>query len=241
MLEVKNIIKKFGKVTVLKGISFKIEKGDIIGIIGPSGCGKSTFLRALNLLEIPTSGEIIFNNENIIHNKNHSVIRRKIGMVFQQFNLFEQMSVLDNIILAPVKLKIYTKEEAILKARKLLKEIDMAEYENFYPKELSGGQQQRVAIIRTLIMNPEVILFDEPTSSLDPEMIGEVIKLMRSIASKGITMVIVSHEMRFIKNFVTKVVFMDEGKFIEVGKPEEIFNNPKDLRLKQFLKDVDNV
>lgn len=241
MLEVKNIIKKFGKVTVLKGISFKIEKGDIIGIIGPSGCGKSTFLRALNLLEIPTSGEIIFNNENIIHNKNHSVIRRKIGMVFQQFNLFEQMSVLDNIILAPVKLKIYTKEEAILKARKLLKEIDMAEYENFYPKELSGGQQQRVAIIRTLIMNPEVILFDEPTSALDPEMIGEVIKLMRSIASKGITMVIVSHEMRFIKNFVTKVVFMDEGKFIEVGKPEEIFNNPKDLRLKQFLKDVDNV
>lgn len=241
MLEVKNIIKKFGKVTVLKGISFKIEKGDIIGIIGPSGCGKSTFLRALNLLEIPTSGEIIFNNENIIHNKNHSVIRRKIGMVFQQFNLFEQMSVLDNIILAPVKLKIYTKEEAILKARKLLKEIDMAEYENFYPKELSGGQQQRVAIIRTLIMNPEVILFDEPTSALDPEMIGEVIKLMRSIASKGITMVIVSHEMRFIKNFVTKVVFMDEGKFIEEGKPEEIFNNPKDLRLKQFLKDVDNV
>lgn len=235
MLEVKNLEKAFGKKKVLKGINFKIDKGDVIGIIGPSGCGKSTLLRCINLLEIPTSGTIIFEGNNINYHHNLEYIRKKIGMVFQSFNLFNNMTVIENIILAPTKLGILTKEEAIKKANKLLKKINLLDKKDFYPEELSGGQKQRIAIVRALLMEPDLMLFDEPTSALDPEMIGEVTDLMREIALGGMTMIVVSHEMNFIENFTTKVLFMDEGKIIEENTPEELFNNPKDKRLKEFL------
>lgn len=235
MLEVKNLEKTFGKKKVLKGINFKIDKGDVIGIIGPSGCGKSTLLRCINLLEIPTSGTIIFEGNNINYHHNLESIRKKIGMVFQSFNLFNNMTVIENIILAPTKLGILTKEEANKKANKLLKKINLLDKKDFYPEELSGGQKQRIAIVRALLMEPDLMLFDEPTSALDPEMIGEVTDLMREIALGGMTMIVVSHEMNFIKNFTTKVLFMDEGKIIEENTPEELFNNPKDKRLKEFL------
>lgn len=235
MLEVKNLEKAFGKKKVLKGINFKIDKGDVIGIIGPSGCGKSTLLRCINLLEIPTSGTIIFEGNNINYHHNLESIRKKIGMVFQSFNLFNNMTVIENIILAPTKLGILTKEEAIKKANKLLKKINLLDKKDFYPEELSGGQKQRIAIVRALLMEPDLMLFDEPTSALDPEMIGEVTDLMREIALGGMTMIVVSHEMNFIENFTTKVLFMDEGKIIEENIPEELFNNPKDKRLKEFL------
>lgn len=235
MLEVKNLEKTFGKKKVLKGINFKIDKGDVIGIIGPSGCGKSTLLRCINLLEIPTSGTIIFEGNNINYHHNLESIRKKIGMVFQSFNLFNNMTVIENIILAPTKLGILTKEEAIKKANKLLKKINLLDKKDFYPEELSGGQKQRIAIVRALLMEPDLMLFDEPTSALDPEMIGEVTDLMREIALGGMTMIVVSHEMNFIKNFTTKVLFMDEGKIIEENTPEELFSNPKDKRLKEFL------
>lgn len=235
MLEVKNLEKAFGKKKVLKDINFKIDKGDVIGIIGPSGCGKSTLLRCINLLEIPTSGTIIFEGNNINYYHNLESIRKKIGMVFQSFNLFNNMTVIENIILAPTKLGILTKEEAIKKANKLLKKINLLDKKDFYPEELSGGQKQRIAIVRALLMEPDLMLFDEPTSALDPEMIGEVTDLMREIALGGMTMIVVSHEMNFIENFTTKVLFMDEGKIIEENTPEELFNNPKDKRLKEFL------
>ena len=241
MLEIKKITKNFGKKKVLKGISLNIEAGDIIGIIGPSGCGKSTFLRCINMLEIPTTGKIILDGQDITNIKDLSLIRRKIGMVFQQFNLFEYMTVLDNIILAPTKLKILTEEEAKKKAMKLLKEIDLDDKANYFPRELSGGQKQRVAIVRTLIMNPELILFDEPTSALDPEMIGEVTNLMRKLKNNGITMVVVSHEMNFIKNFAKKIVFMNDGKIIEEGTSEEIFKNPKSKIIKDFLSKTNEI
>ena len=235
MLEVKNLEKAFGKKKVLKDINFKIDKGDVIGIIGPSGCGKSTLLRCINLLEIPTSGTIIFEGNNINYHHNLESIRKKIGMVFQSFNLFNNMTVIENIILAPTKLGILTKEEAIKKANKLLKKINLLDKKDFYPEELSGGQKQRIAIVRALLMEPDLMLFDEPTSALDPEMIGEVTDLMREIALGGMTMIVVSHEMNFIENFTTKVLFMDEGKIIEENTPEELFTNPKDKRLKEFL------
>ena len=241
MLEIKNLKKNFSDKKVLKGISLKVEKGEIIGIIGPSGCGKSTFLRCINLLEKPTSGHIIFEGDDLIDNDNLEVIRRKIGMVFQQFNLFENMTVLDNIILAPVLLKVMTKEEATVEAKRLLKEIDLLDKASFYPSELSGGQKQRVAIIRTLIMKPEIILFDEPTSALDPEMIGEVTQLMRKIANDGMTMLIVSHEMNFIKNFCNRVIFMAEGVIHADGSSSDIFDNPKDEHLISFLSKIKNV
>ena len=241
MLEVKNLVKNFGKKKVLKGIDLKVDKGEIIGIIGPSGCGKSTFLRTINFLEVPTSGTITFENETINLNSNITGIRRKIGMVFQQFNLFENMTVLENIILSPIKLGLLTRKEAIKEATKLLKKIDLEDKKNYYPRELSGGQKQRIAIIRALIMKPELMLFDEPTSALDPEMIGEVTNLMREIAKDGMTMLVVSHEMNFIKNFSTRVIFIDEGKIIEDNTPEEVFNNPKDVRVKNFLSKVKNI
>lgn len=241
MLEVKNLVKNFGQKKVLKGINLKVDKGEIIGIIGPSGCGKSTFLRAINFLEVPTSGTITFENETINLNSNITAIRRKIGMVFQQFNLFENMTVLENIILSPVKLGLLTRKEAIKEATRLLKKIDLEDKKNYYPRELSGGQKQRIAIIRALIMKPELMLFDEPTSALDPEMIGEVTNLMREIAKDGMTMLVVSHEMNFIKNFSTRVIFMDEGKIIEDNTPEEVFNNPQDIRVKNFLSKVKNI
>ena len=240
MLEIKNLEKNFGEKRVLKGINLTVNKGDIIGIIGPSGCGKSTLLRCINLLEKPTSGEIIFEDKSIQNSKHILDIRRKIGMVFQQFNLFNHMTVLDNIILAPTLNKLMSKDEAIKNACTLLKKVDLLDIKNSYPNQISGGQKQRVAIIRTLMMNPEIILFDEPTSALDPEMIGEVTNLMKKLADDGMTMLIVSHELNFIKNFCTRVIYLDDGKIIEEGSSKEIFNNPKDKRLKNFLLKIDN-
>ena len=240
MLIIKDIKKSFGNKKVLKGISLEVKKGDIIGVIGPSGCGKSTLLRCINQLEKPDSGEIIFNDKNIINSKHISDVRKKIGMVFQQFNLFNHLTVLDNIKLAPVTNKLMSNDAAEKEAMRLLKEIDLGDIANSYPNQISGGQKQRVAIIRTLIMKPEIILFDEPTSALDPEMIGEVTNLMRKLANDGMTMIIVSHELNFIKNFCTRIVFMDDGKIIEEGKSNAIFDKPKDERLKSFLKKVNN-
>ena len=240
MLEVKNLKKSFGKKTVLKDINLQVKKGDIIGIIGPSGCGKSTLLRCINMLEIPTSGEVVLNGNNIVDDKSHTDTRRKIGMVFQQFNLFNHKTVLENITLAPILLGLMTEKKAIKEARKLLKEIDLEDLANLYPNQLSGGQKQRVAIVRTLIMNPDIILFDEPTSALDPEMIGEVTNLMRKLAKEGMTMLIVSHEMNFIKNFCTRVVFLSDGVVKEEGTSKDIFDNPKDEKLKIFLSKINN-
>ena len=240
MLEIKNLKKSFGKKKVLNGIDLKVKKGDVIGIIGPSGCGKSTLLRCINLLEKPDSGQVIFEGDDLCDNTSFHETRRKIGMVFQQFNLFNHMSVLDNIIFAPVKLNIMKKEDAIKEAKSLLKEIDLEDLENRYPSEISGGQKQRVAIIRTMIMKPDIILFDEPTSALDPEMIGEVTNLMRKIAKEGMTMLIVSHEMNFIKNFCNRVVFMSDGVIKEEGTSKEIFDKPKDEKLKAFLSKINN-
>jgi len=240
MLEIRNLEKNFGDKKVLKGINIKIDDGELVGIIGPSGCGKSTFLRCINFLETPTKGQIILDNDDLVDN-NMSLLRRKIGMVFQQFNLFENMTVLENISFAPVKLKLMSEKESKKKAKSYLKQINLLDKADFYPNELSGGQKQRVAIIRTLLMNPEIILFDEPTSALDPEMIGEVTNLMRDIAKKGMTMLIVSHELNFIKSFCTRVLFMDDGKIIEDGTCEEIFNHPKSEKLKNFLSKVRNI
>ena len=240
MLTIKNIKKSFGNKAVLKGISLNVNKGDVIGIIGPSGCGKSTLLRCINQLEIPDSGEVIYDKKNIVGSKHLLDVRKKIGMVFQQFNLFNHMTVLENITLAPVMNKIMKSDEAKKEALRLLKEIDLDDIANSYPNQISGGQKQRVAIIRTLIMKPEIILFDEPTSALDPEMIGEVTNLMRKLADNGMTMIIVSHELNFIKNFCTKVVFIDDGKIVEEGDSKLIFDNPKDERLKVFLEKVNN-
>lgn len=241
MLEIKNLKKSFGNKQVLKGINLNVNEGDIIGIIGPSGCGKSTLLRCINLLEKPTSGKIIYKSDDLTDNKNLTITRRKIGMVFQQFNLFNNMTVLENIILAPTLLGVMSKEGATKEALRLLSKIDLKDKANFYPSELSGGQKQRVAIVRTLIMKPEIILFDEPTSALDPEMIGEVTNLMRKIAEDGMTMIIVSHELNFIKNFCTKVIFMSEGHIIEEGTSKDIFENPKSDKLKSFLSKIKNI
>lgn len=241
MLEIKNIKKSFSKKRVLKGISLTVEKGDIIGIIGPSGCGKSTLLRTINYLAPPDDGSIVFEGNKIEAKSNLISIRRKIGMVFQQFNLFENMTILENIILSPVETRIMTRNEAIKEAKQFLKKIDLIDKKDFYPSQLSGGQKQRIAIIRSLMMKPELMLFDEPTSALDPEMIGEVTNLMREIANEGMTMIVVSHEMNFIKNFCTKVIFMEEGKILEEGTSNEIFNSPKCEALKNFLSKVENI
>jgi len=235
MLEIKNLKKKFGNNTVLKDIDLKIEKGDRLAIIGPSGCGKSTLLRCLNLLEVPNSGQIIFDNQDITKKDiDLSMVRRKMGMVFQQFNLFPHLTVLDNITLAPVKLGILTEKEAKKSALELLKTIDLGDKAKHYPNELSGGQKQRVAIVRTLVMNPEIILFDEPTSALDPEMVHEVLDLIMDLADKEITMLMVSHEMEFVKKFATKVLFLDEGKVSFFGTVKDAFNSNNE-RLKEFL------
>lgn len=237
MLEVKKLKKSFGKVNVLKGIDFKIEKGDRLAVIGPSGCGKSTLLRCLNLIEKPDSGDILFEGTNLMDgNVNLSNVRRKIGMVFQQFNLFNNLTVLDNIILAPVKLNIMSEDEAKKKAYKLLKKIDLYDKRDNYPESLSGGQKQRVAIVRSLIMDPDIILFDEPTSALDPEMVGEVLELIKQIALEGMTMVIVSHEMNFVKNCANKLLFIDEGQVSFYGSVEDGFNNKDNDRMREFLK-----
>ena len=237
MLEVKKLKKSFGKTQVLKDINFQINKGDKLAIIGPSGCGKSTLLRCLNLIEKPNSGEIIFENKNILDPKtNLSEVRKKIGMVFQSFNLFENLSVINNITLAPIKLNIMSEKESTIKAQELLKRIGLYDKKDNYPSELSGGQKQRVAIARSLIMNPDIILFDEPTSALDPEMVGEVLELIKKIADEGMTMIIVSHEMNFIKNCANKIMFIDEGQVSFFGSVNEAFKNKDNKRLNDFLK-----
>ena len=239
MIEARNLTKKYGEHTVLNGITETIQKGEKVVIIGPSGSGKSTFLRCLNLLEQPSSGEIWFEGMNITDKKiNINQVRRKMGMVFQQFNLFPHLTVKENIMLAPVKLKLLSKEEAEEKAAELLNRVGLFDKADVYPKKLSGGQKQRNAIARSLAMNPDVLLFDEPTSALDPEMVGEVLELMKELAEDGMTMVVVTHEMGFAREVATRVMFMDGGNIKEQNSPEEFFENPKDDRLKTFLSRV---
>lgn len=239
MIVTKNLKKSFHGNQVLKGIDEHIEKGEKVVIIGPSGSGKSTFLRCLNLLEEPTEGEIWFEGNNITDKKTDiNQLRQKMGMVFQQFNLFPHMTVKENITLAPVQLGVMSKEEADTKAMQLLQRVGLPEKAEQYPKQLSGGQKQRIAIARALAMNPDVMLFDEPTSALDPEMVGEVLELMKELADEGMTMVVVTHEMGFAKEVATRVLFIDEGIVKEQNTPKEFFENPQDPRLKDFLSKV---
>ena len=239
ILEVKDLHKYYEKQEVLKGISTTIRKGDVIAIIGPSGCGKSTFLRSLNLLEVPTKGQILFEGTDITDKKTDiNQMRRKIGMVFQQFDLFPNMTIRENIMLAPVKLKLMTKEQASAKAEELLARIGLADKAEAYPAQLSGGQKQRIAIVRSLAMNPDVILFDEPTSALDPEMVGEVLQVMKELVGTGMTMVVVTHEMGFAREVANRVMFINEGVIAEEGTPQEIFSAPKSQRLQEFLSRV---
>ena len=239
IIKVEALEKSFGKVDVLKGIDLEIKKGEVVCIIGPSGCGKSTFLRTLNLLEEPTGGNIYFEGTDITAPKtNINIHRQKIGMVFQQFNLFPHMTVLKNMTIAPMKLLKLSKAEAEEKATKLLERVGLADRANSYPSQLSGGQKQRVAIVRALCMEPEVMLFDEPTSALDPEMVGEVLEVMKALANDGMTMAIVTHEMGFAREVANRVLFIDQGIIMEQGTPEEVFGNPKSPRLKDFLSKV---
>ena len=239
MIKIVKLNKKFGNLHVLKDIDETIQKGEVVVIIGPSGSGKSTFLRCLNLLEEPTDGEIIFEEVSITHKANNiNKQREKMGMVFQQFNLFPHKTVLENITLAPIQVKGLVKEEAEKIAFSLLKRIGLEEKAYGYPNQLSGGQKQRVAIIRALAMSPDVMLFDEPTSALDPEMVGEVLELMKELALEGMTMVVVTHEMGFAKEVGSRVIFMDEGRMVEQGKPKELFDNPQNPRTQDFLRKI---
>ena len=240
MIDVKHLDKVFGDNHVLKDLNEHIEQGEKVVIVGPSGSGKSTFLRCLNLMEKPTSGHIVFEGKDITEAKSKEVnqIRQKMGMVFQHFNLFPHLSIKDNITLAPVKLKIMTKEEADKKAMELLKRVGLEDKADAYPVQLSGGQKQRIAIVRSLAMNPEVMLFDEPTSALDPEMVGEVLDLMKQLADDGMTMVVVTHEMGFAREVASRVMFMADGYILEQNTPEEFFGNPQNDRLKDFLSKV---
>ena len=239
VLSVRNLIKSFGDLEVLRGVDIDIYKGDVVAVIGPSGCGKSTFLRCLNCLEDANGGEIMFDGENLVDMKvDINVHRQKIGMVFQQFNLFNNLTVMQNITLAPITLKLQSKEEANENAMRLLKRIGLADKANVHPSSISGGQKQRIAIVRSLAMNPDVILFDEPTSALDPEMVGEVLQLMKDLADDGMTMVVVTHEMGFAREVATRILFMDGGVIAESGSPDKIFQNPESPRLQQFLKAV---
>lgn len=239
MIHVNNLHKSFGKNEVLKGIDEHIKQGEVVVIIGPSGSGKSTFLRCLNLLEVPTEGEITFEGKNITDKKeNINKIREKMGMVFQQFNLFPHKTVLENLCLAPINVKGLSKEEAKNKAMELLNRVGLVDKASEYPNSLSGGQKQRIAIARALCMEPDVMLFDEPTSALDPEMVGEVLSVMKSLANEGMTMIIVTHEMGFAKEVGDRILFMDEGKIMERGTPEEIFLNAKNQRTIDFLSKV---
>jgi len=239
LIEVKDLYKSFGKHVVLKGIHTTISKGEVVAIIGPSGCGKSTFLRSLNLLEEPTSGVITFEGTDITDESvDINRMREKMGMVFQQFNLFPNMTIRENIMLAPVKRGKMEKEEAGRRADELLGRIGLADKANAYPAQLSGGQRQRIAIVRALAMNPDVMLFDEPTSALDPEMVGEVLGLMKQLAAEGMTMVVVTHEMGFAREVASRVLFINEGVIQEDNVPEEVFGNPQNQRLKEFLSKV---
>ena len=239
LIQVQDLKKSFGTQVVLDGITTEIEKGEFVAIMGPSGCGKSTFLRSLNLLEEPTSGTILFEGTDITDKSvDINKMRQKIGMVFQQFNLFPNYTIQNNITLAPVKLGLMTQQEAEKKAKELLERVGLPERANDYPSQLSGGQKQRIAIARALAMNPDVMLFDEPTSALDPEMVGEVLELMRELARDGMTMVVVTHEMGFAREVANRVLFIDEGKIQEENTPEEFFANPKNPRLREFLSKV---
>lgn len=242
MLRVKDLHKSFGGNEVLKGIDENIEKGEVVCVIGPSGSGKSTFLRCLNLLEEPTSGEVYLDDEKInAPDVDINKVRQRLGMVFQNFNLFPHKTVTENITMAPINVLKMPQEEAVKKAHELLEMVGLADKADEYPKSLSGGQQQRVAIARALAMGPEAMLFDEPTSALDPEMVGDVLAVMKNLASEGMTMVIVTHEMGFAREVADRVVFMDDGYLVEEGTPEEIFDNPKEERVKDFLSKVLNV
>jgi polar amino acid transport system ATP-binding protein len=239
LIEVRNLRKSFGEHEVLKGIDAQIRKGEVISIIGPSGCGKSTFLRSLNLLEEPTGGSVFFEGTEITaKGVDVNKIRQKIGMVFQQFNLFPNMTVKKNIMLAPTQLKLMTEEEASDKAEALLARIGLSDKADQRPQRLSGGQQQRIAIIRALAMNPDVMLFDEPTSALDPEMVGEVLSLIKDLAKEGMTMLIVTHEMGFAREISDRVFFINDGVIAEENTPSELFGNPQNARLKEFLSKV---
>ncbi len=240
MIDVKGLTKKFDKNVVLRKIDAKIEKGEKVVIIGPSGSGKSTFLRCLNLMERPTAGKIFFDGQEITALKEREIdgIRRRMGMVFQHFNLFPHLTIQRNITLAPVKLGIMTQEAADKKAAELLRRVGLPDKANAYPSQLSGGQKQRIAIARALAMNPEVMLFDEPTSALDPEMVGEVLQLMKQLADDGMTMVVVTHEMGFAKEVASRVLFMADGQILEENSPRQFFGNPKNPRLKEFLSKV---
>lgn len=239
MIRVNNLHKSFEKNEVLKGINEHIEKGEVVVVIGPSGSGKSTFLRCLNLLEVPTSGEIIFEGKNITDKKvDINKIREKMGMVFQQFNLFPHKTVLDNLTIAPIKVKGVSKTDAEKKAKELLDRVGLLNKADAYPSSLSGGQKQRIAIARALAMDPDVMLFDEPTSALDPEMVGEVLNVMKELAKEGMTMVVVTHEMGFAREVGDRILFMDKGNIMEEGTPEEIFSNPKNPRTIDFLSKV---
>ncbi|MEC0371457.1 amino acid ABC transporter ATP-binding protein [Paenibacillus chibensis] len=239
MITVKDLHKSFGKLEILKGVDIEIAKGEVLVVIGPSGSGKSTFLRCLNLLETPTSGEITFEGESITDRKhNINLTREKMGMVFQQFNLFPHKTVLQNIMLAPVKVKKMPAAETENIALELLRTVGLADKRDAYPTQLSGGQKQRIAIARALAMQPHVMLFDEPTSALDPEMVGEVLEVMKKLAEGGMTMVIVTHEMGFAREVGDRIVFMDGGKIVEEGTPEQVFGNPQNIRTKDFLGKV---
>ena len=239
MIRVNNLHKSFEKNEVLKGINEHIEKGEVVVVIGPSGAGKSTFLRCLNLLEVPTSGEIIFEGKNITDKKvDINKIREKMGMVFQQFNLFPHKTVLDNLTIAPIKVKGVSKADAEKKAKELLDRVGLLNKADAYPSSLSGGQKQRIAIARALAMDPDVMLFDEPTSALDPEMVGEVLNVMKELAKEGMTMIVVTHEMGFAREVGDRILFMDKGNIMEEGTPEEIFSNPKNPRTIDFLSKV---
>ncbi len=239
LIKIEELKKDFGEIKVLNGISTEIKKGEVVVIIGPSGSGKSTFLRCLNLLEDPTGGKILFDGVDITDPKtNINTHRQRMGMVFQQFNLFPHMTVLKNMTIAPIKLLGLSKADAEDRAMKLLNRVGLADRAKAYPAQLSGGQKQRVAIVRALCMQPEVMLFDEPTSALDPEMVGEVLEVMKSLADEGMTMVVVTHEMGFAREVADRVLFIDDGIIMEEGSPEELFSNPKSPRLKDFLSKV---
>ena len=239
IIKIEGLRKRFGDNEVLKGITTSIKQGEVVAIIGPSGCGKSTFLRSINLLEEPTEGKILIDGIDLTSwDVDINKMRQRVGMVFQQFNLFPNMTIRRNIMLAPVELGKMTREEADEKATELLSRIGLLDKADSYPDSLSGGQKQRVAIVRALAMNPEVLLFDEPTSALDPEMVGEVLQLMKDVAAEGMTMVVVTHEMGFAREVATKVIFMADGKVQEQGRPEDIFTNPKNERLQAFLQTV---
>ena len=239
MIEINKVNKKFGDNHVIKDVSLKVNQGDKVVIIGPSGSGKSTLLRCMNLLEVPNSGSIFFEEQDITSKKcDINKVRQKMGMVFQHFNLFPHLTVMENITLAPVKLNLQTKEEATNNALKLLDRIGLSDKKHEYPAKLSGGQKQRIAIVRSLVMKPDIMLFDEPTSALDPEMIGEVLDLIKDLAHEGMTMVVVTHEMGFAKSVADRVLFMDEGQILEENNPNDFFSKPSHKRAKEFLSKI---